>query len=61
MNKDQVNGVAKDIAGQVQEAAGKLVGNKDQEAKGLMKQVEGKTEKMYGDAKEVIKDAVNKA
>ncbi|MGZ5819186.1 MAG: CsbD family protein, partial [Burkholderiaceae bacterium] len=61
VNKDQVNGVAKDIAGQVQEAAGKLVGNKDQEAKGLMKQVEGKTEKMYGDAKEVIKDAVNKA
>jgi len=40
--------------------AGKLVENKEQQAKGLQKQVEGETEKMHGDAKEVVKDAVNK-
>jgi uncharacterized protein YjbJ (UPF0337 family) len=58
MNKDQVKGVVKDIAGKVQEQAGKLVGSKEQQAKGLGNQVAGKAEKAYGDAKEVIKDAV---
>ena len=60
MNKDQVNGTLKDLAGQVQEEAGKLVGNKEQQAKGLLKQVEGKAEKNLGDAKEIVKDAVGK-
>ena len=56
MNKNQVKGTAKDIAGKVQEGAGKLVGSKEQQAKGLGKQVAGKAEKAYGDAKEKIKD-----
>ncbi len=60
VNKSQVKGVIKDAAGKVQEEAGKLVGNKEQEAKGLKKQVEGKAEKKLGDAKEVVKDAVKK-
>lgn len=57
MNKDQVKGVAKNIAGKVQEEAGKLVGSKKQQIKGLGKQISGKAEKSYGDAKEVVKDA----
>ncbi|MEO8997343.1 MAG: CsbD family protein [Nitrosospira sp.] len=60
MNKDQVKGTAKDIAGKVQEEAGNLTGNKEQEAKGLAKQVEGKTQKKVGDAKETVKDAIDK-
>lgn len=60
MNKDQIKGVAKDIAGTVQEGAGKLVGSKEQQAKGLVKQAEGKTEKAFGDATEIVKDAVKK-
>ena len=59
MNKDQVKGVAKEIAGKVQEEAGKLVGSKEQQVKGLGKQISGKAEKTYGDAKEVVKN-VNK-
>ena len=57
MNKDQVKGVAKNIAGKVQEEAGKLVGSKEQQIKGLGKQISGKAEKSYGDAKEVVKHA----
>lgn len=57
MNKDQVKGAVKDVAGKTQEAAGKLVGSKEQQAKGLAKQVEGSVQKNYGDAKEVVKDA----
>ena len=57
MNKDQVQGGATDIAGKVQETAGKLTGNREQEAKGIIKQVEGQAQKAVGDAKEIIKDA----
>ncbi|MEO8992642.1 MAG: CsbD family protein [Nitrosospira sp.] len=60
MNKDQVKGTAKDIAGKVQEEAGELTGSKEQQAKGLAKQVEGKTQKKVGDAKEVVKDSIDK-
>lgn len=57
MNKNQVNGIAKDIVGKVQEEAGKLVGNTTQQAKGLHKQVAGKLEERLGDAKAGVKDA----
>lgn len=56
MNKDQVKGTAKDIAGKIQEGAGKMVGNKKQQAKGISKQVAGKAEKHFGDAKKAMKD-----
>lgn len=58
MNKDQVKGMAKNIAGKVQEEAGKLAGNKKQQVKGLDKQISGQAEKVYGDAKEAIKNTV---
>jgi uncharacterized protein YjbJ (UPF0337 family) len=57
MNKNQVKGAAKDIAGKVQEEVGILSGNKDQQAKGLNKQISGKAEKAYGDVKAAIKHA----
>lgn len=60
MNKDQVKGTAKDVAGKVQEGAGKVTGDKEQQAKGLGKQVAGKTQKKFGDAKEAAKDAIDK-
>ncbi|GAB3256012.1 CsbD family protein [Chitinimonas naiadis] len=60
MNKNQIKGASKDLAGKLQESTGKLVGSKEQQARGLLKQVEGKAEKRLGDAKEVIKDAIDK-
>lgn len=42
MNKDQAKGTVKNITGKVQEEAGKLIGNKEQQVKGLNKQIEGK-------------------
>jgi len=58
MNKDQVKGSVKDIAGKAQEEAGKLVGSEEQRAKGLGKQVEGKVQKGIGDVKESVKDSM---
>jgi uncharacterized protein YjbJ (UPF0337 family) len=57
MNKDQVKGAVKNIAGKVQQEAGKLAGNKEQQVKGLDKQIAGQAQKSFGDAKEVVKDA----
>lgn len=55
MNKDQVKGGAKDLAGKVQQQAGKMTGSKEQQAKGLAKQASGKVQKNVGDAKEAAK------
>jgi uncharacterized protein YjbJ (UPF0337 family) len=56
MNKNQVRGVAKDIGGKIQAEVGKLVGSKEQQAKGLKKQAEGKILKGVGDLKEAVTD-----
>ncbi|OIO67897.1 MAG: CsbD family protein [Zetaproteobacteria bacterium CG12_big_fil_rev_8_21_14_0_65_55_1124] len=57
MNKNQVEGILKNITGKVQEKAGQVVDSKEQQAKGLGKQISGKVEQTYGDAKEAIKDS----
>ena len=50
MNKDQVRSATR-------YAAGQLVGNKKQQARGLAKQASGETRKVYGDAREALKRA----
>ena len=60
MNKDQIQGTVKDIAGKVQEEAGKLVGNDKQQIQGLGKQVTGKVQKSMGDVEEIINGQVRK-
>ena len=56
MNKDQAKGTLKDAAGKVQAGAGKLIGNKEMQGKGLQKQVVGLAQKSLGDAKEIFKN-----
>jgi uncharacterized protein YjbJ (UPF0337 family) len=60
MNKDQVKGAAKNVAGKAQQKTGKLLRNRKQQAKGLAKQVAGKLQKNYGDAREEAEDEQNK-
>ena len=60
MNKDQVKGTVKDIAGKVQEKTGQALGSKEQQAKGIGKQVEGQGQKAKGNAKEMLKDGVDR-
>lgn len=52
MNRDQVKGTAKDVAGKVQRKLGKMTGNKSQQIKGAAQQVEGKVQKGAGDLEE---------
>jgi uncharacterized protein YjbJ (UPF0337 family) len=60
MNRDQVKGTAKDVAGKVQRKMGEVTGNKNQQAKGAAKQVEGKLQKGAGDVEEALDKADRK-
>lgn len=55
MNKNSVKGAAKTSAGTFQRAVGKLVGSRDQQAKGTAKRLEGRAQKRFGDLEEAIK------
>ena len=55
MNKDQIKGAVKNITGQVQEQTGAIVGNQEQQAKGLHKQISGRAQELLGDAKAAVK------
>ena len=55
MNKDQIKGAVKNITGQVQEQTGAIVGNQEQQTKGLHKQISGRTQELLGDAKAAVK------
>jgi uncharacterized protein YjbJ (UPF0337 family) len=61
MNKDQVEGKVKDVAGRVERQAGEWTGSKETEARGAAKQVEGKVQGAWGDVKDVGQKAVDKA
>jgi uncharacterized protein YjbJ (UPF0337 family) len=54
MNRNQVKGAAKDVAGKVQQKVGQLTGNKTQQAKGAAKQVAGKVQRGAGNVEEAL-------
>jgi len=60
MNKDQVEGVGKQVKGKINEGVGKVTGDTAQEAKGDLQQAAGKVQKGVGDAREDLKDTVKK-
>ena len=55
MNKDQVKGATKDVAGKAQRKVGEAIGSTSQQAKGAVKQIEGKAQKAVGDVRESMK------
>lgn len=57
MNRDQIKGTAKDIAGKVQRKVGEATGNAEQQVKGGAKQVEGKLQKGAGDVQQAAENA----
>ncbi len=57
MNKNQVNGEVKNVAGKIQEGVGKLTGKKEQQVKGVAKQGVGKVQSAVGDLQQSAADA----
>jgi len=61
MNRDQVKGTAKDVAGKVQEKVGQVTGSTSEQVKGVAKQVEGKVQKGVGNLEQAAKDTEKKS
>ncbi len=59
MNKDQVQGKVKDVAGRIERQAGEWTGDKKKQVDGALKQVEGKVQNALGNAKAAGKKAAD--
>jgi uncharacterized protein YjbJ (UPF0337 family) len=55
MDKDRVEGKAKDIAGRVERQVGEWTGDNEAQVKGAARQVEGKVQNAWGQAKDAVK------
>lgn len=53
---DRVEGAAKNIGGNIKEAAGKLVGDEKLKAEGRADQAEGKVQNAVGGVKDALRD-----
>ena len=60
MNKDQVKGAAKEVAGKAQRKLGDVMDSTQHEAKGMARQAEGKLQKNIGNAREAVKDEADR-
>ena len=60
MNRNQVRGAAKNVAGKIQQKVGELTGNKAQQAKGAAKRVAGKLQKGVGNVEQAFDKAGRK-
>ena len=61
MDKDQVTGAVEDVAGKVQEQAGKLVGSKEEQIRGLGNKAFGRTQNSDAHARRLISDAIERS
>jgi uncharacterized protein YjbJ (UPF0337 family) len=57
VDKDRVEGSAKNIGGKIKEGFGKLTGDSKTEAEGKMDQAEGKVQNTVGGIKDSVRDA----
>jgi len=55
MDKDEVKGKVKDIAGRAERQVGEWTGDKSAQADGTKKQVEGKVQNAWGKVKDAVK------
>lgn len=61
MNKDQVNGRAETVKGNLKEAAGALTGNERLKSEGQAEQAAGKVQSTVGDVKNDVGNAIKNA
>jgi uncharacterized protein YjbJ (UPF0337 family) len=61
MNKDQIEGAARNVGGRLQEAAGAVVGDAKTRAEGAANQAAGRFQEAVGDTREAVVDAYETA
>jgi uncharacterized protein YjbJ (UPF0337 family) len=57
MDKDRIEGSAKQVKGAIKEAAGKMTGDSKMKAEGAADKLAGKVQNAVGGAKDAIRDA----
>ncbi len=57
MNRDQAKGAIKGTVGKAQAEAGRATSNQDREAKGILKENQGRMQKAYCDLKEALRNS----
>jgi len=58
MDKNRIEGAAKELKGTIKEGAGKVTGNKELEAEGKVDKAAGQVQSTVGKGKDAIKDAL---
>jgi uncharacterized protein YjbJ (UPF0337 family) len=61
MDKDRIEGKAKDIKGRVKRQVGEWTGDTDAQVSGTLDQAEGKVQNAVGKTKDAVKDASKEA
>jgi uncharacterized protein YjbJ (UPF0337 family) len=61
MNKNQIEGAAKNSVGKVQQKIDEVIGNQSQQVKGVAKQIEGTVQKGAGDVEQAVNDSARKS
>ena len=57
MDKDRIKGAAKEVSGAIKEAAGKITGDRETEAKGKVEKNVGTAQNAFGKVKDAIRNA----
>jgi len=60
MDKDRIEGAAKQAGGAIKETAGKVTGDARLQAEGAADKTAGKVQNAVGGAKDAVRDALNK-
>ncbi|MDD2861116.1 MAG: CsbD family protein [Acidiphilium sp.] len=60
MDKDRIDGIAKQVKGSVKEAVGKVTGDQKTQAEGAAEKATGKVQSAVGGAKDSIRDTFRK-
>lgn len=54
MNQDTIEGEGRDIVGKLKQTAGDVIGDRSLQGEGLIDQLSGKTQKIFGSAREAL-------
>ncbi len=60
MDKDRIEGAAKQVKGTIKEAIGKVTGDAKIQAEGVAEKTAGKVQSSVGGAKDAVRDALKK-
>ena len=60
MDKDRIEGAAKQVKGAVKDAVGNVTGDSKMQAEGKMDKAEGKAQNTVGGVKDAARDTLNK-